>query len=432
MKSYIVTGLQFGDEGKGTTVDFLTKKYLVENKTLNVKFNGTSQAAHNVITDDNKHFCFSALGSGSFHGAKTLLTKDFIVNPTAILKETKAFNSVSGCRNILTSLYIDQRARVITPYHIAYNKLKCISQGVSNSCGAGLSAVMQEWENRPDQCILVQDLISDSICLSEKLDETKQYFFQELNKLKIDFGSPEVQEILGYFYYGEQTFRDDAFYLTENSLVRGANICDEEAINNLLNKTEVAIFEGCQGALLDQDSGIGADVTWSKTTNHNAINFLKEFSQYKDVTKIGVIRPYMIRHGWGVLSSETEIFKIKEKHNIMGRFQGGVRFGWLDLPLLKYAIDINDGIDYLALTHYDDLETRENWLVSFEYSPCAKPLVNFNNYHKQAHYYNPFELWKNRYQEVSSADIPARIEKYAKMPIKIVSVGPKTSEKYEK
>ena len=86
-KAYIVTGLGFGDEGKGTIVDYLTKE---KDASLIVKFNGGPQAAHNVHTIDGKHHTFSQFGSGSFHpGVKTYLSKYVSVDPLAMLEEGK-------------------------------------------------------------------------------------------------------------------------------------------------------------------------------------------------------------------------------------------------------------------------------------------------------------------------------------------------------
>src|SRR5579864_7866772 len=86
-KVFLVQGLGYGDEGKGSIVDYLVRQ---EKAPLVVRFNGGAQAAHNVVTDDGRHHTFTQFGSGTFAGARTFLSRFMIVNPFTLLTEAKA------------------------------------------------------------------------------------------------------------------------------------------------------------------------------------------------------------------------------------------------------------------------------------------------------------------------------------------------------
>src|SRR3989344_7713548 len=84
-KAFLVAGLGFGDEGKGTTVDFLTRKY---NAHTVIRYNGGAQAGHNVITKDGRQHVFSQFGSGTFiPEVKTYLSRFMVVNPITMVTE---------------------------------------------------------------------------------------------------------------------------------------------------------------------------------------------------------------------------------------------------------------------------------------------------------------------------------------------------------
>ena len=115
-KTFIVVGLGFGDEGKGSVVDSLVRKY---NARLVVRFNGGSQCAHNVVTPDGRHHAFRQFGSGTFvPGVATLLSKYMLVDPMAAVVEASLLADI-GVPDAFNRLYVDERAFVVTPYHKA-------------------------------------------------------------------------------------------------------------------------------------------------------------------------------------------------------------------------------------------------------------------------------------------------------------------------
>jgi adenylosuccinate synthase len=93
--AYVVIGANYGDEGKGQVVHKLAKQNT--NVTV-VRYSGGAQAGHTVTTDDGKRHVFSHIGAGTFAGAKTWLSDEFIVNPVMFLKEHQLL-----CSNTSTS-----------------------------------------------------------------------------------------------------------------------------------------------------------------------------------------------------------------------------------------------------------------------------------------------------------------------------------------
>ena len=115
-----VVGLAYGDCGKGTVVNFLTRERQAHTV---VRFNGGPQAGHNVVTPDGRHHTFSQFGSGALvPGTRTLLSQFVLIEPYALLNESDHLERLNVV-DPLASLMIDRRSVVITPAHQAANRL---------------------------------------------------------------------------------------------------------------------------------------------------------------------------------------------------------------------------------------------------------------------------------------------------------------------
>jgi adenylosuccinate synthase len=136
----------------------------------------------------------------------------------------------------------------------------------------------------------------------------------------------------------------------------GPYICSSYYIQDII-ANNITVWEAAQGTLLDEHYGFHPYTTWSTVTVHNALKYLKEVPY----EKIGIMRAYTTRHGAGPFPTEDASLtdKYPELHNGTGKFQGNFRVGYLDIPLLRYAIDCNDGVDYIAITHFDYIENRK-------------------------------------------------------------------------
>ena len=95
------------------------------------------------------------------------------------------------------------------------------------------------------------------------------------------------------------------------------------------------------------------------------------------VTKFGLIRSYVTRHGPGPLPTETHAFVSKiSEHNHTNPWQGEVRYGWFDAALTRYALDVNGGLDTLVVTHMDALSNFDAWMYCQEYRNFRGTKVN--------------------------------------------------------
>lgn len=324
VKHDMVVGLGFGDEGKGTLVDYLCTAR--ETKAV-IRFSGGSQTAHNVVTPDGRWHTFAQFGSGTLQGVPTFLSKYVLFNPIALMNENHAL-SAKVSFDPLSRLFVDKAALVVTPYHVWVNQ-KIVNK--DGSCGQGIGETMRM--KLKGYSITVGDLLSPN--LLTKLTIIRDAYCRQYGDFQMFKEMPHpVREIASmYRHIGEMINQVDSSYLDE------------------LLASGRCVFEGSQGVLLDEWHGFHPHTTWSTTTPSNALALLNG----RDVRVIGAMRSYMTRHGRGPFPTESPDYDTlwPEVHNKTGRLQGAWRRGELDLPLLRYAIEVSEQIDELAITHMD-------------------------------------------------------------------------------
>src|SRR3954462_6632482 len=163
----LVIDLAFGDCGKGTVVDFLTRHHAAHTV---VRFNGGPQAGHNVVTPDGRHHTFSQFGSATFlPGVRTVLSHFMLIEPYALLNEAAHLRSL-GVSDALDRLMIHERCPVITPAHQAANRLRELARGqdAHGTCGLGIGQTMQDLLARPESLIYAADL-KDRVVAAQRL-----------------------------------------------------------------------------------------------------------------------------------------------------------------------------------------------------------------------------------------------------------------------
>lgn len=237
-----------------------------------------------------------------------------------------------------------------TPFHIALNRLREMSRGVSlhGSCGMGIGETMAHALAHPPESICAKDLLSPN--LTKKLLTLRARLLIDYNELPI--------------IHTEETKREfSRFLISMEELVpkyvdfaKRVHILSPDPISDLLRDYETVVFEGAQGVLLDEDFGFAPYTTWSKTTAVNARSILHEFNLPHRPTVIGVTRTYTTRHGAGPFVSENPKLPFVDPNNPYNPWQKGFRVGDLDLVTLKYAIQCQP-IDCVALTHTDAIST---------------------------------------------------------------------------
>ncbi len=357
-KAEVVIGANFGDEGKGLVTDFLSARHSAD--VFVVRHNGGAQAGHTVVTPDGKRHVFKHFGSGTFAGARTILSRFYVCNPILFFREKELLNK-SGVKPIV---YIDPRATVSTPYDMMINQLAEDARGGNRhgSCGLGFGETVER--NQWDQYGLqFKDLTSPQ--LKERLQFIQTNWVpQRLAALDIPPLSPEWQDrissgqILNRYLEVVSDFLDEVTTFTPD----------------VIGGTSHIIFEGAQGLLLDQERGFFPHVTRSHTGIRNAVDLALDYGISKlEVTY--VTRAYATRHGVGPFPHELEnkpYSAIHDPTNVHNEYQGALRFGWLDLNLLQssiqadleYApasIDLSYGI---AVTCLDQIEDPHSYILN--------------------------------------------------------------------
>lgn len=345
-KAFIVVDLGFGDAGKGTIVDFLTRRF---NSNLTIRFSGGSQCGHNVIDEKGNHHLFAQFGAGSLAGARTLLGKNVLINPLNLLQEEKYLSKL--IKNPFENLYIDENCVVITPYYRMVNRFLEMSRGNNKhgSCGHGVWEALKFSMENPARTLYLSDL--------SNIDFTRHKLIHiryEMAKLLLNLNI--IDDLINNQLYnidldGLVKKYEDFYYCS------GIKKLATYDVNKLIKNSINPIFEGNQGILLDgENEELYPYVTANSTTSRNALKLLKDSNWTDEKEVIGVTRTYMTRHGEGPFN---EIKGLKEilldERNPYNEWQGDMRFGLLDFVVLRYAIMYDGHIDSLALTHIDEI-----------------------------------------------------------------------------
>lgn len=409
VKTFVLTGLGFGDEGKGTCTDFIAQTSV--DAPLVVRYNGGPQACHNVVLNDGTHHSFSQFGSGTFRfRADTFLSEYMLINPLNMITEADVLRS-KGVSDVWDRMHIAGSCRVITPYHIALNRLRELARGSARhgSCGQGVGETMQDWLQAPDEIVYARDL-SNPIVLREKLS----YWRSQKSEEAKEFGPHEEAQI---FSDRNQIRSLVDVYTMFSKLV---SIVPDDFIQPILGKRSV-IFEGAQGVLLDEDYGFHPYTTWSKTTPVNAMKLLGDYPR-NQVEVIGVTRSYMTRHGDGPFLTETgSIDKSIEPYNTLNEWQGWMRCGWMDLVALQYAINVSKEIDSLAITHCDVMSS----LICSGYDTGPLLIGAAGDTAHQEYLTNVYTSSIPIYTHMDHIITPVYLADYLGLPFRITSSSPR-------
>jgi adenylosuccinate synthase len=343
-RAYIVQGLAFGDEGKGTMVDYLCRAH---DAPLVVRYNGGPQGARNVVQPDGSHHAFRQFGSGMFISEVcTFLSKYVLVDPFALMKEAEALEG-KGIRHAQERLFIDPECLIITPYHQYANRIRELVRGV-NRHGSGGYGV---GETRRDALlwgtyIQVKDILSDAPALGmlddirvHKLKQLREYWGvnREADGLLTELSSEDPRRIAEFYRLFAHGIQHAKWAEVAHSF-RDANV----------------VFEGTAGTLLDETHGFAPYITPSNTTFDNALELCDAAGLLP--VRVGVLRTHFTRHGAGPFVSEDRAVAFPD-HNVRTKWQGEMRFGHFDFVAARYAIQCCGGIDGLALTHMDCVES---------------------------------------------------------------------------
>lgn len=350
-QAILTVDLGFGDAGKGSVVDFLTRDCGAHTV---VRYNGGAQAGHRVVTSTGEEHVFAQFGSGALAGAATHLSRFMLVEPLAMLAEAAHLHTLGVDALALTT--IDAQACVVTPFQRAANRLKEMARGAARhgSCGMGIGETAADALAYGARTLRVHDLDQPDALL-EKLT-----FVRAINRAKVDVLRPALP--------ADQQVADELAVLWDDDwlewlieayrhFARRAQVVAGDHLAALLRRPGVVLFEGAQGVLLDEAYGFHPHTTWSDTTLRNAEHLLAEARYTGAVQRVGITRAYATRHGAGPFVTEDAALTraLPDAANGDGAWQQGFRVGWLDLVMLRYARAVVGALDYLAVTCLDRL-----------------------------------------------------------------------------
>ena len=315
---YIITGLGFGDEGKGLTTNFLSQT--VDNPLV-VRYGGGNQVGHTVTTHTLQHVHHHT-GAGTLAGVPTFYSKYCTVDPVGTSNELDALKTYQP-----VNIY-DPGCMLVTPLDVQANHAsEKINQHGSVGVGFGKTVERNERYFRLTVLDIYNEFLFKSKC-------------------------HQIES-----YYGDN-FDIDAFYKSCIYFVRKVTVTKLWSIkSNYAN----FIFEGHQGVLLDEQYGIFPHVTRSKTTGYNALRIIEEEQLSGRIETYLITRCYHTRHGNGPFFEAPLTLKNNEwETNIYNTHQGQFRIAPLNLELVgqaaHYDLMDNPNSRKLIITCCDQLE----------------------------------------------------------------------------
>jgi len=353
MKSVVVVGAQWGDEGKGKVVDYLAGSF-----DYIVRVAGGHNAGHTVIIGKSKHV-LQLIPCGILRPKQhAVIGMGVVVDPAALVNEIEILGK-SGI-DVAGRLHISNRAHLIFPYHRELDKAAEGARG-ANKIGTTSRGIGPAYEDKMARRGLRMCDLLDPVLFREKAARV----VAEKNRLAkgaygadIDF-SHEVDETLKL---GDR--------------IRGF-LCDSaELVNRALDDGRSVLFEGAQGTMLDIDHGTYPYVTSSSATSGGATTGAGVApTRIKHV--LGISKAYTTRVGGGPFPTEMpdlDAQEVRERGKEFGAVTGRPRrCGWLDLAVLRYAKMIN-GIDSLVVTKLDVFDTQRDIQVCVGYRYKGKPI----------------------------------------------------------
>jgi len=409
----ILTGSQFGDEGKGKVVDLLAENYDVV-----VRFQGGDNAGHTVIVGD-KTYKLHLTPSGVLFGARLLIGPGVVLNPRVLWTEIEALRA----EGIRPNIGIDAKTSIIMPYHIALDELR--ERGRKEKIGTTKRGIGYAYIDKFSRDEVQMKDLTDPALLEAKLDEigpAKEKAIKDLG------GDPSVVRdpaLIGEYLEIGRSLKDNV-----------ADVSFE--INVALDAGKKVLAEGAQGAFLDVIHGTQKFVTSSFTTAGSACANLGVGPARVD-SVVGIVKAYITRVGEGPMPTELKddvgahLGRVgKEFGTTTGRPR---RCGWFDAVLAKKSMYLN-GYTELAMTKLDVLTGLDPIKICVGYNLDGKtlsyPPESTVEFARCKPIYEEVRGWTEditgakTYEELPKAvrDYVERIEALLGVKITIVSVGP--------
>lgn len=417
----VVVGSQWGDEGKGKLVDYLSLK-----SDYAVRFHGGAGAGHTIV---NKYGTFKLhqIPCGIFHkNTICVIANGVVVDPKGLIEEIDGLKK-SGL-NIKGRLLISPRAQVVFDYHK-------VLDGIFDEAKGDLKTATTRRGNGPVHAdkvsyhgIKLYDLIDKKI-----LDTKLRSAISIKNKI--------IQAFEGTKFSHRKTLSE---YHSLGKKLKPYFSNTFNVLNNAIDKGKNVLFEGAHGIFLDVDWGTYPYVTASSILPSN-IGAGAGVNPKKIDEIIGIVRVYLTRVDTGACPMPTEIKgkiadQLREKAHEYGATTGRPRrIGWNDLVQVRFAAKLC-GFTSLAITKPDILSQFSKVRVCVGYKYRGKSIdyldVDTEKLRLVKPVYKEFKGWNDNLSEIrdyhklpkNCRDYIEFIENYTKVPVKYISVGPRLEQ----
>jgi len=406
--------MQWGDEGKGKIIDVLTEK-----ADIVVRTQGGNNAGHTVHIKGQKYVLHLVPSGILRKGKKCVIGNGVVVDPIGLVSEIEGLRKLG----IKTegNLFLSETAHLVLPYHRELDAQREILKG-KNKIGTTKRGIGPAYGDKAARTGLrVLDLIN-----AERFERQLQFKIKENNEILRAFGAKPLS-----FKEVHSVYRAAGDYL--KPFVANTVILVHEAGRS----GDDVLFEGAQGTFLDIDHGTYPYVTSSNKTAGGACTG-SGVPPHRMDTVVGVMKAYTTRVGEGPLPTENA--EIADMLHAMGREFGATtgrprRCGWFDSVATRHASMVN-GIDKLAVTNLDGLDTLETIKVGIAYRCDGKRydyVPNDGEILAQCEpVYAEFPGWRTPTHKARKwKDLPAKARTYLKAiaeltdaKLMIASVGP--------
>jgi len=414
MPNTILVGAQWGDEGKGKIIDFLT-----DEADIVVRSQGGNNAGHTIVIGGDK-YVLHLIPSGILRRSKTcVIANGVVIDPVSLVGEIEGLRArgVKVAKNLL----ISDAAHIVLPYHRSLDELRENQKG-RNKIGTTKRGIGPAYADKVSRTGLrMGDLLRPDVFkakLAQRIKENnallKSHGMAALNGKKILEDYMAAAEVLKPFITNTVVF-----------------------LNNALQLKSKMLFEGAQGTFLDIDHGTYPFVTSSNTTAGGACTG-SGIPPHRIDSVMGVMKAYTTRVGEGPFTTEDE--GLTDKLHAMGREFGATtgrprRCGWFDAVATRYSAMVN-GIDQISITNLDGLDGVENIRVCVAYRIDGKvidfPPTDSDELKRCEPVYVEMPGWlKSTEKARKFSELPVKARDYVKKiaeltgaKLSIVSIGP--------
>ena len=416
MTNVAVVGSQWGDEGKGKIVDWLSSEADVV-----VRFQGGHNAGHTLVID-GKTYKLRLLPSGIVRKNKiSIIGNGVVVDPWALIDEIEEIKK-EGIDISEKNLFLSEAATLILPIH---KELDSIREDSARNLTIGTTrrGIGPAYEDKAGRrSIRVIDLISE-----QNLNLKLTTILEHHNSIRRGMGVKE---------YSKLKLKKDLIKIAPKILKYSKPIWKK--IDEFKKKNKKILFEGAQGSLLDLDFGTYPFVTSSNTLTGQIYLGTGVNSKYKNYL-LGITKAYTTRVGQGPFPTELKNFvgeylvnQGKEYGTVTGRKR---RCGWFDAVLVKQSVILNS-LDSIAITKLDVLDELKELKICTHYMYKNKKIDYFPYSQKIQSNLKPIYIklpgWNKSTAGINKwSDLPKNAKKYLKKiqelvncKISIVSTSP--------